>query len=382
MSTKTEQRVLSLILQRKRYDADIVERYIMYRGDKLLLDDAACDALYGLIPDVWNTDKDRLTQFVLFEDSTYLCVRNKDIYNYSRKETEQKTYFYNSATEKQVGDFVKILEDFFGKKKLEEVDDFYNDIMSSLSDMSYIKEKLLQMREEALRRTDFMFNSDYTFSSAELETRYKTYRQEWRDITATSEWTNNDLMNLSIPISPKPQDTAELALDGLQYNIENLRITDQLINDLNFSMDCSAYEVTAQKFGEVSFKLEILKTLSKLKIPFAATTDSNDAGDQIESLESNLSSVNVIPQDIYNRYMSIREIEGEDSDTSMKELVDEQLSNLDAKIDAINTKLQEYNVDFSIGDIITKFVEDTKAQIENLEAEREAERLIAEVEGD
>ena len=147
MSQTAEKRVFSLILQRKRYDADIVERYIMYRGDKLILDDAACDELFALIPEVWNSDRDRLVQFVLFEDSTHLCVRNKDIYNYQLKESEEKTYFYNAATERQVADLVKIVENFFGKKKLEEVDNFYNDIMTSLSDMSYVKEKILQMKK-------------------------------------------------------------------------------------------------------------------------------------------------------------------------------------------------------------------------------------------
>jgi hypothetical protein len=381
MSQTAEKRVFSLILQRKRYDADIVERYIMYRGDKLILDDAACAELFALIPEVWNSDRDRLVQFVLFEDSTYLCVRNKDIYNYQLKESEEKTYFYNAATERQVADLVKIVETFFGKKKLEEVDNFYNDIMTSLSDMSYVKEKILQMREEALYRTDYMFNKDYTFSDAELEEKYKTYRQEWRDITKTDAWVNTDLMNLSLPLSPKPNDTAKLALEGLQYNIQNLQITDQLVKDMELTMDCSAYETTAKKFGEVAFKLEVLKTMSKLRIPITNNPNPDDTIDQIQTLDANLSAANIIPQDIYNRYLGIRQVEGEDSDTSMKELAEEQIFNLDAKIDAINEKLQEYNVDFTIGDIITKFVENTKALIEDAESEKEAERLIADIEG-
>tara|TARA_B100002019_G_scaffold153893_1_gene132633 strand:+ start:193 stop:1350 length:1158 start_codon:yes stop_codon:yes gene_type:complete len=382
MATQEGHRILSLKLARERYPAEYTERYIIYRGDKLSFTDEMFNELLPLIPEVWNTDKDRLTHFVLFEDGTYMCVRDKDIYNYSRKESESKTYFYNSATDNQVAQIVKIVTDYFGKAKLKEVENFYDDVMNSLSDMSYVKNKMLEMRAEALRRSDYMFNRDYVIADADLETKWKTYRQEWRDITETEAWVNNDLMNLSIPLSPSPQETSELALEGLRQNLANLEVTDQLLDDMKVSVDCSLYENSAKKFGEVSFKLEVLKTLSKLKIPFNNNITTSESADQLETLDANLSAVNVLPQDIYTRYQSIKEVESDTNDASMKAIADEQLTDIDAKIEAINAKLQEYNVDFSIGDIMTKFVEDTKARIESIEATEEAERLVYELEGD
>ena len=151
---------------------------------------------------------------------------------------------------------------------------------------------------------------------------------------------------------------------------------------MKVSVDCSLYENSAKKFGEVSFKLEVLKTLSKLKIPFNNNITTSESADQLETLDANLSAVNVLPQDIYTRYQSIKEVESDTNDASMKAIADEQLTDIDAKIEAINAKLQEYNVDFSIGDIMTKFVEDTKARIESIEATEEAERLVYELEGD
>lgn len=378
MATNSENRLLSLFLQRKRYPAEYVQRYIMYRGAKLNLNDELYDELLSIIPEVWNTDKDRLVQFVLMEDSTHMCVRNKDIYNFSRKETEEKTYFYNSATDKQVSELIKVITDFFGKKKIQEIENFYDKILASLSDMSYFKKNILQLREEALLRSDYMFNSDYTFSDSEMEQKWKAYRQEWRDITKTDAWVNNDIASMSLPDSPQPQKTADLIVLALRDSLMSVQVTNKLIEDLNLSVECSTYQEVLKNFGSVALKLELLKVLGRLNIPFY--NDSSAASiDSVQSIESSLTNLNLLPVDVYARYKSLTEIEGEDSRTTMKELVDEQLINIDAKLEAINTILKDYNVDFTISDILTKYVEDSKAKLENAEMEKQAEALISEI---
>lgn len=380
MATQSHHRVLSLKLQRKRYPAEIVERYIQYRGAKLDLTDALYDELLALIPEVWNTDKDRLTQFVVFEDNTYMSVRCKDIYNYSRKESEQKTYFYDAATEAQVAQLSKIVTDFFGVKKIAEVGDFYDTVMTQLSDMSYMKQKLKNMRTEALFRSDFMFNSDYTFKDADLEQKWKTYRQEWRDITETEAWQNNDFVNISVPVAPRPQDTFEVMLGELKRNLVNVTATDQLLEDMAIAVDCVEYEDAAKRFGELSFKLEILKVLAKLKIPF--NNNIGDPAEDIEQIEEGLSSLQLIPMDVYTRYKSASEVEDESTPGTMKSLLDEQLASVDAKIEAINAKLAEYNVDYSIADIMAKYVEDTKLQAAQHDLDEDAEALLREVDAE
>lgn len=381
MSTNPENRVLSLFLPRKRYPSEYTRRYIMYRGSKLNLTDEMCDELLSNIPEVWNTDKDRLVQFCLMEDSTHVCVRNKDVYNFSIKETEQKTYFYNSSTDKQVSELIKIITDFFGKKKIQEVEDFYNVILESLSDMSYIKKNILVMREEALSRSDYMFNSDYTFSDIEMEEKWKTYRQEWRDITNTDAWINNDIMSLSLPDSPQPQKMLDIVVTGLRNSLSSISVTEKFMEDLKLSIDCSKYQDLFKNFGSISVKMELLKVISKLKIPFY--NDSvPDSIDSIQTIESGLSSLNLIPMDIYTRYKNLTEIEGEDSRTSMKKILDDQIVNLDFKLESINNILKEYDVNFTISDILTKYVEDTNAKLKDMELQKEAEVLIADLGGE
>ena len=375
MAINSEDRVLSLFLQRKRYPGEYVQRYIIYRGSRLNLNDEMFDELLSRIPEVWNTDKDRLVQFVLMEDSTHMCVRNKDVYNFSTKENEVKTYFYNSSTYQQVSELIKIITDFFGRKKIQEVENFYDTILASLSDMSYFKKNILQLREEALLRSDYMFNSDYTFSDTEMEEKWKTYRQEWRDITTTDAWINNDIAKISLPDSPQPQKIADLILLALRDSLSSVQITEKLVEDLNLSVECSSYREVLKNFGSVALKLELLKVLNRLNIPFYNNNVASSI-DSVQSIESGLAELNLIPIDVYARYKSLTEIEGEDSRTTMKEILDEQLANIDNKLEAINTILSEYNVDFTIADILTKYVEDSKAKLEDIELEEEAERLI------
>ena len=377
MAKTAEQRVLSLFLERKRYPADIAKRYIMYQGSQLELTDDMYDELLSIIPPVWNTEKDRLVQFVLMEDSTHFCVRNKEVYNYSRKETERKTYYFNAATDAQLSELIKLLTDFFAKKRLSEVENFYDKILTAMSDMSYMKKNILALREDSLKESDFMFNSDYTFSDSEKETQWKEYRQNWRDITATDAWTTNDLYNLALPISPQPEVSANIIAQALANQLSSISVTQQFTEDLKLSFGCSLYNEVFANFGSISFKLELLKTLSKLNIPFY-----EELADTAESLDSDLSQFNFLPIDVFTRYKSALEIEGEDSTTTMKEIFDEQLTNLDAKLDAINNKLQEYDVGFTISDIMTKYVEDQKAKIEDMEKEEEAQLLLNNIEGD
>lgn len=374
MPAPTAHRVISLKLQRKRYDAEYVERYIIYRGAKLTITDEMFTELLSLIPEVWNSDKDRLTQFVLFEDNTFFCVRNKDIYNFSTKETEDKTYFFNAATPRQISEIVKVLNDYFAKKKLEEVDNFYDTIINSLSDLSFVKQRLLYLRDMALAKSDYMFNSDYPFNNEEIKQSWIDYRQEWRDITSTDAWKNNDLQSLSVPVAPRSVDTFQLVIGELKYSLSSVEVTDSLLDELNMSVDCVNYDNVARNFGEMYFKLEILKTLGKLKIPFAADTDS-----EIDNIEESLANVKLLPMDVYTRFKSIQEVESEETSFTMKGILDQQISDIDAKIVAIDAKLKEYNVDFTISDILEKFVADTKLRAEEIQRQSEAENLISDL---
>lgn len=374
MTITAENRILSLRLQRKKYPSDIVERYLVYRGNKLDISDSFFDELLSLIPDYWNTDKDRLVQFVWFENKTFLCVRNKTVYNFSTKQTEEKLYHFNSATQQQLDDFIKILIEFFNKTKINEIEKFYNEIYDSLSDMSFVKERILSMRKQALLESDYMFNSDYEFKNVDEEMEWKKYRQEWRDITEKDFWVNNDFMNLNLPVAPSPLNSFTLLVEGLKSSLTSVEITEALKNDLNIDFD--GYKNLAQNYGNIMFKVELLRTLSKLRIPMGVLSEEND--NTLDDVETAVRS-SITPIDIYNQYMSVKDIEGEDSKVTMKSILDEQINNVEIKLQIIDEKLKEYNIDYTIGDILQKVMEDMKLRLIEKEKEEEAINLLNEI---
>lgn len=374
MTIKPQNRVLSLRLQRKKYPADIVERYLVYRGNKLDITDELFDQLMTVIPEHWNTDKDRLIQFVWFDDKTFFCIRNKTIYNFSTKETEEKLYHFNSATQQQLDDFIKILIEYFNKSKITEIENFYANVYDSLSDLSFVKERILMMRKQALLDSDYMFNSDYTFKDSELENEWKEYRQEWRDITEKDFWVNNDFTNINLPVSPSPKESFALLVDGMKSSLNSVEVTDSLLQDLEIDFD--GYKNLAVNYGSIMFKIEILRTLSKLKVPLGVLSD--DVDNTIDEMDNIVRSA-YTPIDLYSRYLSVKDIEGEDSQVTMKSILDEQINNVNIKLEIINEKLKEYNIDFSIGDILEKFVEDMKLRVIEKEKEEEAINLLNEI---
>jgi hypothetical protein len=374
MTIKPQNRVLSLRLQRKKYPSDIVERYLVYRGNKLDITDLMFDELVSLIPEHWNSEKDRLIQFAWFEDKTFFCVRNKTIYNFSTKETEEKLYHFNSATPQQLDDFIKIIIEFFNKTKITEIENFYNEVYDSLSDLSFVKERIIMMRNEALSETDYMFNSDYKFKDDNIENEWRNYRQEWRDITESEFWVNNDFTNIKLPVAPKPVNSYALIIKGLQSSLVSVEMTDSLMQELE--IDYNGYSNLASNFGSILFKIEILRTLTKLKIPMGYLTE--EGNQTLEDLENDILKSSITPIDVYNKYMSVREIE-ESSDVTMKSILDEQVLNVEKKLQIIDEKLKEYNINFTIGDILQKFVEDMKLRVIEKEKEAEAVNLLNEI---
>lgn len=379
MSTLQKNRLLSLRLQRKNYPAQEVERYLTYRGNKIDIDDSMYDEIISLIPQLWNTDKDKLIQFVWFSDGTFLCVRSKNVYNFSIKESEEKIYYFDAVTTEQLDNFIKLLVDYFNKVNLSKIENFYLEVYNSLSDVSYFKERILVMRNKALSETDYMFNSDYVFKNSEDEMSWKNYRQDWRDITEQQFWIDSNFIDIKLPVAPKPINTYSLVVESLQTSLGSVEITDNLIKELD--IDYTGYADLVNRYGSVMIKLEVLKALNKLRIPLGLiSSDIALESNRLEEIDQEFTRSSFNPVDIFTKYMAARDIEDEGSGLTMKSILDEQVKNCDLKLQLINEKLSEYNINISIGDIIEKYVEDMALKAKMIEKEKEALQLLTEIE--
>jgi hypothetical protein len=357
-------RVITLRLQRKQYSTEMVEQYISYNGSRLDLSSEEYSELIGLIPETWNTEKDRLLYFVLFEDKTYLAQREKDVFNYSIREVEDKLYNYDSATPEELNSFVTLLTNYYTSTKIRRTENFYDKVIEKISDMSYMKYQILELRQSLLKDSDYIMMQDYPLSEEEKE-EWKTYRQELRDITLQEAWINNDYINIKIPVSPRPKDQILEVFTVVGNTLSAARdIPPQILESIKDNISNLGISGIIEKFTEISIKTEILRGIARLKIP---------TGVDVEGLNTIDSLIPDTIQDL------IPENQLENLSKAVQDDVtnwQDYLTSVDEKIENINNILSSYNLDFTLANIMTTVSEDLKKKADEMDAAKEAAALL------
>lgn len=346
--------IVILRLQRKRYPAERVEQYITYRGSRVILTDSQKDDLLKVIPEMWNSEKDQLVNFGLYDNQTFACTRHKQVYNFSTKQSEIKSYFFDSATPEQVTELVNIIIDFYNQIKLQEVDNFYDAILDKINDVVYIKEYLLDVRKDFLSQSDYMFNSDYTFKSEEDREKWISYRQEWRDITESDAWKSGDFLNISIPVSPDPRGQF-CQLGGLipsAFNPEQIPKTEY--EKVMSYVKSTEFSDIVKNFAPLAIKMNILSALSFLKLPI---------GFEVEDL-------NYI-NNLVRSQTSIQDLADELEISTIKDL-----DTIASKMQLIDDALQKYSLDFTVSDIVDGILNKMKQQEEQEALNAQADALL------
>ena len=371
----TVERVITLRLQRKSYAVQKVERYISYNGHRLDFTEQEYNDFLSRIPELWNTDRDRLLYFVLFFDKTYLAQREKDVFNYGTRLTEEKLYNFDEISDIELNLFTSFLVDEYTKLKISRTENFYDEILSKVSDLSYMKFQIIDLRDKLLADSDYLMMPDYPLDEADRES-WKAYRQQLRDITKQQAWIDNDYMNITIPASPAPEKQIIDIFNKVGNTYANAAdIPPSILEEVRNNLKGYGITNVIEKFSQISIKVELLRALSALKIPSGVTADE-------------ISTINtLIPQ-------SITDIIPEDQVKNLQEAVtgnvtnwEAYLNDIDEKIIKLNDTLTKYNVGFTVGDVIQQVATDLKEKADKLDANLEALRLIeqmelSEIEGD
>lgn len=371
----TVERVITLRLQRKSYAVEKVERYISYNGHRLDFTEQEYNDFLSRIPELWNTDRDRLLYFVLFFDKTYLAQREKDVFNYGTRLTEEKLYNFDEISDIELNLFTSFLVDEYTKLKISRTENFYDEILSKVSDLSYMKFQIIDLRDKLLADSDYLMMPDYPLDEADRES-WKAYRQQLRDITKQQAWIDNDYMNITIPASPAPEKQIIDIFNKVGNTYANAAdIPPSILEEVRNNLKGYGITNVIEKFSQISIKVELLRALSALKIPSGVTADE-------------ISTINtLIPQ-------SITDIIPEDQVKNLQEAVtgnvtnwEAYLNDIDEKIIKLNDTLTKYNVGFTVGDVIQQVATDLKEKADKLDANLEALRLIeqmelSEIEGD
>jgi ElaB/YqjD/DUF883 family membrane-anchored ribosome-binding protein len=349
-------KILTVTLETKYYQSSVVVRRISHASyGSIELSDVEYQDVLQSIPTYWHTEKDKLIRFIFFDDKTYFCERQKEVFNYTTRQSELKIYrFDNGAVSNEEAEkLYNFFIEKFAKIKIERNENLYDSILEEIRDMSYIKYSFLTYRDNLLKQSDYIMLSDIPISVEERE-KWTTYRQELRDITKQEAWISNDITNIKIPVSPLPG----RQLNALKDSMENMSsIPNDLLQELvSNNIENTPYEDIVKNVAEISIKFEIIRSISKMKIPILATNGISE----ILSLDQNIN------QDIQNFANEMEESMSQESPLP-KEWWEAARMNLDKKIEDINNTLSRYNVDFTIGDIIDSVIKDTKKNIDAYE---------------
>lgn len=356
-------RLLTVNLEPKFYTAHVPRQSINYRGYSLDLTETDYEEVVSLLPEYWNTDKDRMLRFIAFSDKSFYCERVKEVFNYTTREVEQKVYKFDAATPEQVTQVFNLFLDYYSKKRIEIVENLYDSILHKIRDLSYIEYNLLQSRDKILKDTDYMFLADYNFSSDEEKEKWSVYRQEWRDITNQEAWKTRDYGELIIPVSPNPASELCILMDEIRYVAQQSAFPKKIIDDIVATYENSPPVEIVKKFAEVQIKCEVMRALNDIKLPIF---DIN-----INALEESLSQIQDIPGEMIRDDILI---EDEDPKTWWQT----GIQKLEEKIQIINNQLKEYDVNFTIVDILNQLIETNKRSL----VEYDAINLINDIQND
>jgi hypothetical protein len=351
----TPKRVLVINLQRKSYADEPVMTNINYLGANLDLTSSDVTSLVSSIPEYWNTEKDYLVKFVWLEDNTYICQRKKQIFNFTTRQTEEKLYFFDYAPKEQVDELVSFFTNYFTTKKIEKIDNLYDTILNSLGDFSYLKYSLMSARQKLLAESDYRMMTDYPLDEEQKEL-WSTYRQELRDITSQQAWIDNNMLEVKMPVSPEPKNQMFNLFNEVAKtaSIETSNIPPNLLDRIRDDIKGTGYANIISNFTSLTVKVEILRSIVKLKLPF------------VNIDEESLNTDNILPYKLKQIFPEIENYNIGYTEQQSLDLWYRYLEDVEAKTAAINEKLKEYDVNFTLGDIFNSVAEYTKNKINEI----------------
>lgn len=341
--------IIQLYLQPNLYPNMVVKQRIIYKNVPVDLTDEERQSFESMLPEFWHSEKDRLVRFDIYEDGTSFCERYKDYFDYNTRETNQKYYLFDSANDAEVKQLQVLILEQYSKIKINRIQNLYDAVTESIKDISYVKYSLLDARDTLLEDSDYIMLPDYPISDEEKQ-KWIEYRQKLRDVTDQQAWKDNDLMNIEMPLSPKPKD--QLYVYGEQIgNATSILAPELMEMSIEQAEAQGLVEECLQKIASVTVKYEILRGLSALRLPLFDVSYRNN-NDEIIDINT-----------YYNETVSHMEELGQMYDEMQVENQlpsnwwDAATTNLNETIENLNVKLKEYDISFTINDILTSLIQ-------------------------
>jgi len=349
----TVQKLVSLTIQPTYQPSSIPIRIISFQNNSITLTKEEADSLLSEVPSAWHSEKDNLVKFVKFDDGSYFCERYKDYFDYKTRETNKKFYKYDAPSQEEANQLYQFLLEKYTLIKIGRSENLYNQILDKISNLSYIKYQLLQSRNQLLKESDYVMIPDYPISEEE-RSQWIEYRQQLRDMTQQEAWINNDLMAIQMPVSPEPLNQL-FDINSLFSHLDPIpeNIIEQFVGD-----DVKqSYADIVRNLASISVKYEVLRSFSKLNLPIFSNISIEDVKSDVNKYQETISEL----EDLANTHKDYTSLPEDWWNTAT--------SNLNEVINNINEKLQQYDMNFTVGDILETIVNEYKLTEEELAAQ-------------
>lgn len=350
--------LLKVTLQHEMYSGVVPNRFITYKTNSISLSDSQYSEIMDSLPNQWSSENDKILRFnVAIDDNgetRYYLEMQKNAYDFRIREYK-KMYYVREPSVEECEFLYTIFKDFYTKYKLEGYTNFYNDILESIGNSSLTCLKIKQIRDDLLKESDVYMLVDYPISEEERN-EWKEYRQKLRDLTTQSAWPD-DITNIEIPVAP-----ASSSKDQLKVIMKYLNISSELFNEFGIGLIESKSNELVKNFVSVSTKMEVLNSLSKLNIPLFT-----EGGLTAEKVAEQLNEMKTIVS-LVEAEKILENEEFSDSNLAFMKystVVDQ----MNEKINIINEKLKEYEINFTIDDII-------KDILKTREIQEQAEQIL------
>lgn len=347
--------LLKVTLQHQAYPGVIPNRFINYKSSSISLSESQYEEIMSSLPEIFSSENDKILRFnVSIDDkgeTRYYLEMEKNAYDFRIR--DYKKMFYVREPSSEECEFLYLtFKDYYTKFKLNGYENFYDDILQSVGNSSLTCLKIKQIRDDLLRESDVYMLSDYPISD-EDRNLWIEYRQKLRDLTNQDAWPN-DLLNIEIPISPSSNNQLKIVM-------KYANISPELFNEFGVGLIESKSNELVKNFVNVSTKMEVLNSLSRLNIPLFVESGltAEQVAKQIDEMRTMISMIEsekIISQEEFS-----------DSNVAFVKystVVDQ----LNDKINSINEKLKEYEINFTIDDIINDILKtrDIQEQAEQI----------------
>lgn len=268
---------------------------IYYRTQIVTLTEEDINNLTITLPSVWWNEKDRLVYFTFFEDGSYFCEREKDIYSYTHKQNMKYVYEFNVLSKLQAKELYEIIAKYFEEVRIQQLRQQKDILRQQIKNQfDYITVDFLSKRRVALIDSDWTQLSDVSLNMDERERMmWIKYRQYLRDMPETKEWQESNFSKVFFPADPKIvlEKSPQITID--EYLTDSSHFIYYVTLEINTRVNAL---ISTLKMPSISIDSEILKDIDVTQMTFDQyQTILDDINSRLERIDPSLSiEINVV----------------------------------------------------------------------------------------